>query len=61
MKKIIGWTSNQETRASAWFTKGKITMYLLACTVFEDKKFAEQIYGTNCIRKVKITLSECKD
>ena len=57
---LIGYTSNQEVRASAWISSGKETVYQLACNIYKNETLAKKIYGKDCYRKVKIILEELK-
>ena len=57
-RKIEGYTSNQEVRASVWVSFGKERVYQLACNIYENEKLAKKIYGKDCYRKVRITLEE---
>ena len=58
---IIGWTSKQEVRASAWISFGVETVYQLACVFYRNKKLAEKVYGKDSIRKLRIRINEVKE
>ena len=60
MRKIEGFTSNQEVRTSCWVSEGKEKVYQLACNIYENENLAKRIYGKNCYRKVRLIMQEIK-
>jgi len=60
MRKIEGYTSNQEVRSACWVSNGEEKVYQLACNIYESEEMARKVYGKNAYRKVRLIMQEIK-